>query len=54
MGFWYSECAKLLPEQSQPNDAEKLFALAVLGIIIGIVSWRKNMWYKWLSPTILR
>lgn len=41
MGFWYSECAKLLPEQSQPNDAEKLFALAVLGIIIGIVSWRK-------------
>lgn len=43
MGFLYSKCAELLPEQSQPNDAEKLFALGILGIIIGIVSWRKIM-----------
>lgn len=41
MGFCYSEAAKLLPEQSQPSDPEKLFALAVLGIIVGISSWRK-------------
>ena len=41
MGFCYSEAAKLLPEQSQPNDAEKLFALAVLGIIVGIKAYRK-------------
>lgn len=41
MGFCYSETAKLLPEQSQPNTDEKLFALAVLGIIAGISSWRK-------------
>lgn len=42
MGFCYSEAAKLLPEKSQPNDPEKLFALAVLGIIVGISSWRKT------------
>ena len=42
MGFCYSEAAKLLPEQSQPNDTEKLFALTVLGIIAGISSWRKT------------
>lgn len=41
MGFCYSEAAKLLPEQSQPNGAEKLFALAVLGIIVGIKTYRK-------------
>lgn len=42
MGFCYSEAAKLLPEQSQPNTDEKLFALAVLCIIVGISSWRKT------------
>lgn len=42
MGFCYSEAAKLLPEQSQPNTDEKLFALAVLCIIAGISSWRKT------------
>ena len=42
MGFCYSEVAKLLPEQSQPNTDEKLFALAVLCIIAGISSWRKT------------
>lgn len=42
MGFCYSEAAKLLPEQSQPNTDEKLFALVVLGIIVGISSWRKT------------
>lgn len=42
MGFCYSEVAKLLPEQSQPNTDEKLFALVVLGIIVGISSWRKT------------
>lgn len=41
MGFCYSEAAKLLPEKSQPNDPEKLFALAVLGIIVGIKAYRK-------------
>lgn len=41
MGFCYSEAAKLLPEQSQPNGVEKLFALAVLGIIVGIKAYRK-------------
>lgn len=41
MGYCYSEAAKLLPEQSQPNGDEKLFALAILGIIIVIVAWRK-------------
>lgn len=41
MGFCYSEAAKLLPEQSQPSDPEKLFALAVLGIIVGISAYRK-------------
>ena len=41
MGFCYSEAAKLLPEKSQPNDAEKLFSLAVLGIIVGIKAYRK-------------
>lgn len=42
MGFCYSEFARLLPEQSQPNDVEKLFALTVLGIIAGISSYRKT------------
>lgn len=41
MGSCYSVCAEFLPEQSQPNVDEKLFALAVLGFIIGIVAWRK-------------
>lgn len=42
MGVCYGKCGELLPEQSQPNTDEKLFALAVLGIIIGIVAWRKT------------
>lgn len=42
MGVFYGKCGELLPEQSQPNTDEKLFALAVLGIIIGIVAWRKT------------
>lgn len=41
MGFCYSEAAKLLPEKSQPNDPEKLFALAALGIIVSIKAYRK-------------
>lgn len=41
MGFCYSEAAKLLPEQNQPSDPEKLFALAVLCIIVGISAYRK-------------
>lgn len=41
MGSCYSVCAEFLPEQSQPNVGEKLFALAVLGVIVGIVSWRR-------------
>ena len=41
MGVLYSKCGELLPEQSRPNTDEKLFALAVLGIIVGISSWRK-------------
>lgn len=42
MGVCYGKCGELLPEQSQPNTDEKLFALVVLGIIIGIVAWRKT------------
>jgi len=42
MGVFYGKCGELLPEQSQPNTDEKLFALAVLGIIAGISSWRKT------------
>ena len=41
MGSCYSVCAEFLPEQSQPSIDEKLFALAVLGVIVGIVSWRR-------------
>lgn len=41
MGVLYGKCSELLPEQSQPNSDEKLFALGILGIIIGIVAWRK-------------
>lgn len=42
MGVCYGKCGELLPEQSQPNTDEKLFALVVLGIIVGISSWRKT------------
>lgn len=42
MGVFYGKCGELLPEQSQPNTDEKLFALVVLGIIVGISSWRKT------------
>lgn len=42
MGVCYGKFGELLPEQSQPNTDEKLFALAILGIIIGIVAWRKT------------
>ena len=42
MGFCYSEAAKLLPEQSQPNDIEKLFALTMLLIVASISSYRKT------------
>ena len=41
MGYCYGRCAELLPEQSQPNTDEKLFALAILGIIVGITTYRK-------------
>lgn len=41
VGFCYGRCAELLPEKSQPNDPEKLFALAVLGIIVGIKAYRE-------------
>lgn len=42
MGVCYGKCGELLPEQSQPNTDEKLFTLAVLGVIVGISSWRKT------------
>lgn len=42
MGVCYGKFGELLPEQSQPNTDEKLFALVVLGIIVGISSWRKT------------
>lgn len=42
MGVCYGKYGELLPEQSQPNTDEKLFALVVLGIIVGISSWRKT------------
>lgn len=42
MGVCYGKIGELLPEQSQPNTDEKLFALAVLCIIVGIVAWRKT------------
>lgn len=42
IGVCYGKCGELLPEQSQPNTDEKLFALVVLGIIVGISSWRKT------------
>lgn len=42
MGFCYSEVARLLPEKSQPNDIEKLFALTVLLIVASISSYRKT------------
>lgn len=41
MGVLYSKCGELLPEQSQPNDDEKLFALGILGIIVVITAYRK-------------
>ena len=42
MGALYSVCGEKLPVGSRPTDREKLFALLVLGIIIGIVSYIKS------------
>lgn len=42
MGACYSLYGEKLPVESIPTATEKLFALCVLGIIIGISSWRKT------------
>jgi hypothetical protein len=42
MGALYSVCGEKLPVGSRPTDREKLFALLVLGIIVGIVSYIKS------------